>query len=243
MDREEKIENARIQVKSDFLLRVENFWYHYKWATIIGLFFLIVILICTLQMCGKEKEDINILYAGQIQLSTNEIASLESVIEAVMPEDFDGNGKKEAALVNYQILSKDEIEQIEAQTDSEGVAGYVDRSRTSGNYDNYYDYIQTGDTSICMLSPWLYEDLKSRDRLMKLSDVLGYQPDGALDEYGIAVGDTGLYEAYGVMKKIPEDTVICILRPLVIGKSSKENMYAREKEMFAAVVEYSSDEK
>ncbi len=243
MNGDEKIRGAEIRPQSKFLLRVENFWYHYKWATIITAFFAIVILICTLQMCGNEKEDVNILYAGPIQLSTDEIEAVSDVMASVMPEDFDGNGKKEAVLVDYHIYSKEQIESIEAHTDSAGVAGYVDRSYNSTNYDNFYNYIQTGDVSVCLLDPSLYEDIKNKDRLMKLSDILGYLPEGALGEYGIALGNMELYEAYGAMRKLPEDTVVCILRPLVVGKSSKEKLYAREKEMFAAIAEYSSDEK
>lgn len=243
MNGNEKIRGAEIRPQSKLWARLDNFWYHYKWATIITAFFVIVVLVCTLQMCGNEKEDINILYAGPIQLSTDEIGSVSDVMETVMPEDFDGNGKKEAVLINYHIYSKEQIEKIESQTDAAGVKGYVDRSYNSGNYDNFYKYIQTGEASICLLDPSLYGDLKSSDRLMKLSDVLGYLPEGALDEYGIMLGDTVLYSSYGVMEKLPEDTVVCILRPLVVGKSSKEKLYAYEKDMFAAIVEYSSDEK
>ena len=243
MDRDVKLGGGEIRVKSNFLLRVENFWYHYKWGTVIGAFFLIVFLICTLQMCGKEKEDISILYAGEKFLSVEELGALETLMETVMPEDFDGSGKKDAVMIGYQILSREQIEKIEAQTGEDGKPGYVDKSYNSSNYDNYYDYIQTGESSICLLSGWLYEELAARDRLMKLSDVLGEIPEGAISEYGIALGETSLYESYGVMQKLPEDTVICILRPLVVGKSSKEKMYAREKEMFSAMLEYNSDEK
>ncbi|MBQ7384333.1 MAG: hypothetical protein IJV72_06035 [Clostridia bacterium] len=243
MNSDEKIHGAEIRTQNRFLLRLENFWYHYKWATIITAFFVIVILVCTLQMCNNEKEDINLLYAGPIQLSSEEIGAVSDVMEFAMPSDFDGNGKKEAALVNYHIYSKEQIEEIEAQTDSAGVAGYVDRSYNSGNYDNFYNYIQTGDVSICFLDPSLYEDIKSKDRLMKLSDVLGYCPDSSSDEYGMVLGDMEIYDTYGAMRVLPEDTVVCLLRPLVAGKSSKEKLYAREKEMFEAIAEFSSDEK
>ncbi|MBO5415917.1 MAG: hypothetical protein J6A83_04740 [Clostridia bacterium] len=242
MNSDEKLRDAEIRTENKLLLRLDNFWYHYKWVTIVVAFFVIVFLFCTLQMCGNEKEDINILYAGPIQLSADEASSLSNVMEFVMPSDFDENGEKSAEIINYQIYSKEQIEKIEAQTDEFEIAGYVDRSHNSKNYDDFYNYIQTGDTSICFLDPWLYEDIKSKDRFIKLSDALGYQPEGALDEYGIKLCDTALYDSYGAMKVLPEDTVVCLLRPLVVGKSRKEEMYAREKEMFAAIVEFNSDD-
>ena len=43
----------------------DNFWYHHKWKTIICLFLVVTILVCTLQMCRREeKGDISVMLAG-----------------------------------------------------------------------------------------------------------------------------------------------------------------------------------
>ena len=51
-------------VKSGFFAWLDNFWYHYKWHSLIALFLVFAITVCTLQMCDKESYDIHILYAG-----------------------------------------------------------------------------------------------------------------------------------------------------------------------------------
>ena len=239
MNGEEKIHTAEIKTDSKFLRWFENFWYHHKWTTIMVSFFAVVVLICTLQMCTKEESDISFVYAGPVQMSSAEMDNVEKVMNFVMPEDFDKSGDKLSAVINYQIYSEEQIKKLEDSNSEGGVGFYVDRSYNSSNYDDFYKYIQTGESSICFLDPSLFEAIKERDRFMKLSDVLGYAPEDAADEYGVRLGDTDIYEEYGALGVLPEDTVVCILRPLVVGKSSKPELYQNEKDMLKAILEFS----
>ena len=75
------------------------------------------------------------------------------------------------------------------------------------------------------------------NRVMDISEALGYTPEGS-DGYGVRLGDLEIYDSYAVMKVLPEDTVVCLLRPLVVGNSSDEEYYEREIDMFRALVEY-----
>lgn len=235
---DEKLNTNGVAVKGGFWGWLDNYWYHYKWITVGIAFALIVLVICTVQMCSNEKDDLIIVYAGRNQLSSGEAENICSVLEAVCPEDFDGNGKKSIAISTYNILSEAQIKEIQSETDAGGNAGYVDKSYNSNQYDTYYSYLLTGESSVLMLDPWLYEKLVSADRLMSLSEALGYLPDTACGEYGVRLGDTALYAEYGVMRLLPEDTVICLMKPYVAGKSSKEEYYAYEKKMFEALVSF-----
>ena len=254
----EKLKGADRKVEGRFSKWLENYWYHYKWPTIIVSFFVIVVLVCTIQMCTRESEDISVVYAGPVQLSSSEIEAVESVMNFIMPEDFDGNGKKTSAFMNYHVYSEEQIremesergEQIEDYAENEGAytvpseaPAQINRHYNSTNYKNFIQYIQTGSTSICLLDPSVYEDLKRDERIMKLSDVLGYEFDASADGYGVKLSDLGIYDAYAAVRVLPKDTVVCILKPLIAGKSSKEEMYAREKDMFRAVIEFKDDEK
>ena len=232
-----KIDGAEIKVQGKFLTWLDNYWYHYKWVTIVVAFFIIVFSVCTLQMCSKEKTDLTVIYAGGAFVSPERAESVNSVINAVMPKDFDGDGAKNVNFVKYEIYSAEQIKVIEAATDSNGESGYVDRSYNSSNYDNFCNYIQTGDTSLCFLEAWLYEELKSANRVADISEVLGYTPEGS-DGYCVRVGDLDIYNSYAALRVIPEDTVVCLLRPLVVGNSSDAKYYERECEMFRAIIEY-----
>ena len=74
---------------------LDNFWYHHKWKTILSLFLVFTILVCTLQMCSKEeKGDISVMMAGPYTFLDNEagLSSLRLCLARYLPEDYDGNG-------------------------------------------------------------------------------------------------------------------------------------------------------
>ena len=54
--------------KGRFGVWLENFWYHYKWHSIVTLFIILVVTICTVQMCKKEEYDVHFIYAGSEQI-------------------------------------------------------------------------------------------------------------------------------------------------------------------------------
>lgn len=241
MNNQEKMKEYTEGIKTEgnaTVRRTSNFWYHYKWP-VVGLLILALILgVCIAQSCSKEKEDIVVMYAGPCALSATQSSSLSNAFSVIMPNDFDKNGDKKASLNTFLIYSREQIEEIEAETDEYGRHATVDRSQNSSEMQRYETYIKTGESSVYLLDPSLYEVLKndSNQPLQKLEDVLSETPVGALEDgYGIRLGDTKWYEEYEILRVLPEDTVICLARPYVMGKSSKEKAYAFEKEMFASL--------
>ena len=41
------------EIKSEAFDKLSNFWYYYKWHTIVALFIVFVVTVCTLQTCSK----------------------------------------------------------------------------------------------------------------------------------------------------------------------------------------------
>ncbi|HOA85077.1 MAG TPA: hypothetical protein PKN17_03525, partial [Bacillota bacterium] len=109
-------------------------------------------------------------------------------------------------------------------------------------YESYSNLILAGESSVYLVDPWLYDNLREQGRVRKLTDVLGTLPDAAIDEYGVRLGDTDIYSYYKVLQLLPEDTVICLLKPGLIGSSSREENYQRSVEMFSAIVNFKSPE-
>ena len=62
-----------------------------------------------------------------------------------------------------------------------------------------------------------------------------------LDEYGVRLGDTELYEKYKVMQLFPEDTVIClrILSEVGASKGKNREVYANAEQTLRAIFAYS----
>lgn len=237
---EDKISAAEIKDNSKFLKWLDNYWYHYKVPTIIVLFISIVLLVCTLQMCATDdKQDITVLYSGPFLMMGSEHENVRNVLNYVMPEDFNGDGRKYTELITYQVASEQQIKDMEAETDENGNPKYsINRQYYINEYSNYSNMLITGEFALCFLDPWLYESLANSDRLKTLTDIFGEMPDGAVGDFGVRLGDTAMYQYYDVLKILPEDTVICLLKPYVFGETSKEDIYARSVSMFKAVVEF-----
>lgn len=231
----EYTEGIRIENKKDHQNgKWDNFWYHYKWPVIGILVFAIIFGVCFAQSCSKEKEDIILLYAGTAPMSPERTEKFNEIMNAVMPRDLDGNGEKKSTLSAYMIYSEEQIRKLEAESDER-----VDRNFNSSEYRNYLTRVQYGECSVLFLDPWLFEELRDNENqpLQKLSDVLKEPVQGQTEDgFGVRLGDTELYARYEVLQMLPADTVICFGRSYIIGANANEEIYQREKEMFAAIV-------
>lgn len=220
---------------------LDNFWYHHKWKTIIGLFFLIVIIVCTVQMCSKESEksDLLVVCAGPYSFTTDGAAleNLQKYLSVILPEDFDGNGEKRVSIVNYTVYSEEQIKAMDK--DAGAVASY----NNSSNYQSFYQHLGTGEFSVAFVDPFLYEELAARNEcLIDITAVFGKSPANGLYKtlangttvcYGIRLGDSALYEN-NAMKALPEDTVVCLVGSAYFGD---DRTYERAVKYFAALLE------
>jgi len=233
----EKEYTEGIVVKSKAAKRIENFWYHYKWHTLIIAFFVIVFTVCTVQMCTKEEFDITFVYAGSESLDARERENIINVFEYLTEEEGYSIG-----LTSYNVLSENEIKDMAAETDEDGEPVFVNRSFYNEEYQVYSKYLMTGESSVMLLSPFLYEELASADRLRSVDELTDSFDSAALvGDFCIELGKTDLYAKYEALQALPEDTVICLMKPYVAGKSSKEKHYVKEENLFLAIVEYKAD--
>lgn len=241
MNSGDKTYTEGIQIKSKFAKWFDNYWYHYKWITIGVVFLLVVLLVCFFQATEKEKEDVTILYAGRYQLNVREADAIRGVFNAVMPEDFDSNGEKYTGVVEYQIYSKEQIKEIESETDEVGVHLDVNNQHNTNNYQTFYDYVKVGESAICLLDPWLYRELSNSGRLLPIATALGEDSGYEEDINGVYLEDTVLYAEYSALRVLPADTVICFLRQPVLGKIANDENYQNELKMLKAILTYTND--
>ena len=221
----------------------DNFWYHHKWKVLIITFFAVVVLICTLQMCNREDEgDIRVLMAGPYGFSTEEsgIGDLQAFLDKSLPADYDGNGSKKVDITNYTIYSEEQIKERQERGE------YVSTANNADNYQQYISFLQTGESSLLFLDPWLFEEMQ-RGQLLDLSALLGFIPEGAITAadangntvvYGVRLGDTVLYRDNTAMQVLPADTVICVAAPVFIGsEEAKAERLERAKAFFVALLD------
>lgn len=239
-DKFEKLPEGSIAERSKFIGWLDNFWYHYKWPTIITAFFLTVAIICTVQMFSREKYDTTVTYSGPYRMNSEERADFERLMDSLCPEDYDGSGEKNVQYVIYQIYSEDEIMAEKESVEAAGGQYQMNTQYNQSEYSGFNTFVMSGECSVYMVSPYLYNTLREGGRLKTLESVFGKDLPAATDAYGCGVrlGDTELYKYNPAVQMLPADTVICLLAPTVVGNSSHEGNYARSVALFRAMVEF-----
>lgn len=231
----DKYTESDIHVKSPIFEKLENFWFYYKTHVIVTAFALFVLLICVVQSCSREAEDISVLYAGPASFSQEAFELVKDELSTALTADYDGNGEKHAGLVAYNVMSEAQILEREKELEST-----VNRSYFSEQFQIYSKYVTSGECAVFLLDPWLYEALVSQEVniLRPLSEVMTNIPEHAVGEYGIAFSETALYKNSKCLSQLPPDTILCLSRPMVFsnGSGNKEN-YANMTAMFVSMAQ------
>ncbi|MGN1095334.1 MAG: hypothetical protein ACI4QR_02990, partial [Eubacteriales bacterium] len=88
---------------------LENYWYHYKWPTIISVFFIVVFGICISQIVTRENYDIYIRYVGNAEITGTQYNDMESAIEK-LSGDKNGDGKSSVNFARIAYISNKDDE-------------------------------------------------------------------------------------------------------------------------------------
>ena len=221
--------------ESKFLRWLDNYWYHYKWHTIIVAFVLILTLIIIFQQIRNPAKDTLVTYCGPMGFLSEETEELREALNRIMPEDFDGNGEKYTEIVRYQVYSEQELQADKEANDGMGTVNLSYNTKQLSDFNNFMSF---GECSVYILSEYMYEYLKAnKGGLLKpLADVLGELPENAYDEYAVRLKDTAYYAMEPALQQLPEDTLICITAPYLVGSSADPNTYNNSLAMFRAIV-------
>ena len=240
---ESKLDAAEIRLTSEnpILSKLSNFWYYHKWTVIVVTFFAVIIVVGLFQILTKEDSDEAVIVAAPMTFYAEHIDGINVTLSSLMPKNEDGSQRK-LDVHYYQIFSEEEMDKLNhEETDSEGhYVKKVDQSYNTSKIQEYNQFLQTGECSLLFIPSHLYEKQKELNRLRSLSEIFGEElPECAMaDGYGVRLGDTYAYEFFPELQALPEDTVICLLRPYIHGASSKEERYAATVEFFKNIVTF-----
>lgn len=208
-----------IKIKSPFMKKLENFFYHYKWHTIIGVFVVFALTFCILQTCKKTAYDAYIMYAGGKNLRTVEEGETESTFVILYKTmgfyvgDYDGDGERNASLSDIYLPSPEEIDKLEDE-------GNVPYSLLEDNDELFRNNLLSGNYYVCLISKHLLDEWTTDDS-NPFVPIAPYLPEGAVisdgesdgyrlaSDYGVYLSSTPVGDEPG-FKYLPDDTVICI---------------------------------
>ena len=237
-------ENAKPQ---GFLAWLDNFWYHYKWHSIVALFLVLTVTICSVQMCQKESFDVYILYAGsheiERQSSTADMPEYQKSKSSLsrVTADLNGDGKVSLSLKDLFILSEEEILEIEGRDDGTE----VNYSLLSQNTKILQDTMVYSSYYLCFLSPSVYEDYKAYKEVKMFASLSELVNDGTEVSYyaedAILLSSTGFYSLPGICE-LPEDTLIC-LRSISdyashMNKADAKREFNSAKDVITKIINY-----
>lgn len=235
-----------VKIKTPLLEKLENFWYHYKWHSIIALFLVITITICSLQMCSKQSYDTYIMYAGEKEISRNSVngnipaynTTVSSLVKAA--DDYDQNGQVSVAFLTLFVPSAEDIENAEKDEDTEVSYDLVGQDRQTLSdrmiYSEYY---------VCLISPEVYEQYKTVQDVQIFLPLAPYAPAESEFEYysdkAIYLRSTEFYSLPGICD-LPQDTLICLRGSSAIanhfgGKTNSEN-FERAEQVVRNILNY-----
>ena len=234
--KEEKLQTEEISTKdSKFLSWLDNFWYHYKWHTIVTVFIVLILGISTAQACNSEKSDIIFTYAGPKEFITapEEKLAINSSLSDISKKIY---GEKSNASINtFLVYSKEQIEEIESELDENGKQKYViDTAFNTNEMNSFNEFSKSGASFILLLDPSVYQGFIAQngeaERLIELSAIYGSTPEGAIDKYSVRLGDTKIYQTVPELQVLPADTVVCLHGKLIL--STKQKDYDMQTQVF-----------
>ena len=241
----EKNSCDEIKTKSGFITWIDNFWYHYKWHSLIALFLVFTVTICTLQMCEKEKYDVNVLYAGGHAFSRESDGADYSEYQKIMSglksftKDHDGDGKVSVSFRDLYAPTEEELAVLDEDV-------YFSRAYEDKNI--LASTMMAGDYFLCFFSPEVFEsyDKVEGDGVGVFTPLVSVLPYGAEVDYyndkgtAIKLSSLDLYSLAG-FSSMPDDTVIAIRNTAFsthLDDDKNARDYERSLEMLLNMIEY-----
>lgn len=228
--------------QSPVLKWLDNYWYHYKWPTIIVSFFVVVFAIMIAQMVNRPKYDINLVCAGTYRMNATEHPAFEAAVEKFIPQDYDGNGEKSANIIVYEIFSDEDYREAASEAEAESREFAINPKYNADELRNFSQYSMMGECYVFLVSEYLYDQLRSGERLRAISDLYGQAslPEGVTEDgFGIYIKETDFYRYHPEIQAMPDDMILCILRKAEFKDSSADvEKYARYEDFFKSIADY-----
>ena len=237
------MDNENIVKEPSLSEKLENFWYHYKWHTIAIFFVTLVVLICSLQMCGKESYDVYVMYAGEMPIeNTKSDSSYHTMLSALklVTDDYDENGATSPLLKNLLVPMGKEYDELAER-------GY-DRLIASDTSELEQLMVYSSEYYLCFLSEDTFLDYDKQTSsgaypFVSLTDLV---PDGSdarfASDRGIYLSSLDFGKLAGI-NELPADTVVCLRVKLKLpGASSRDEAYESAKATLLNILAYEIEE-
>ena len=249
-ERNDRIE-GEVKISTPLMAKIENYWYHYKWHTIVAIFLVITVLVASLQMCTRTSYDVHIMYAGNHKIekistngnSTTPFSSTLASFGRVVP-DLNGDGEVHVNLLDLFVMTAEEVAEFNKTNDGTTEINEIQiKENTTALEANYLLF---GDYYIMLLSPALFEKYDEQYDGALFADISRYASGEVLSSLsltenrrGVYLSSLGIYSMIGI-EGLPADTVVCIRNKTAFGNGSNEANHGYSEAAFKEILKYSN---
>ena len=225
---------------------LDNFWYHYKWVTLVTAFFTVTLSIIIIQMITKTNPDSNILYGGPAVLTANQTKEIENAFNALLPEDFNGDGEKITSLQAITLMTKEQIAKAEAEAAENSSVFVYNPQSLENNKTSFSTQLFSGEYVICLIDPEQYKNAYKAGGFAPLSELFGENniPEYAYDDCALLLSNFSKF--FTAMSVFPDDTLICVRKmssvSAIKGKSKAEREYNNQLRLFYSIIAFTPPE-
>ncbi len=226
--------------------KLENFWYHYKWHTIVSIGVALVCAVLCIQTATTPEYDVDMIYAGGYAFSRQEkdgevpyLTALKSLSRVV--SDYNGDGEIHINLNDHYVLTAEEITALK-QAGRDDLNEY----RIQTDFKDLNTNIIADGYHVILMSEALYHyycDRYSEELFISLQP---YVSDNVEVTYAEGT-DRAIYLKnipFGQSPELcnlPDDTVICLRGKMVnftLGGGSKDEDFKRGEEIIRKILSY-----
>ena len=220
---------------------LDNFWYHYKWHVIIGLFIAVFLFVSIGQMVSKDKVDAYIMYAGPTAFCASEIYEMQDAFEAVMP-DLNGDGKKTVQFIDVTVLTDAQIKENMDKAEKEGIDYKPDMEYIYNARQKFKLLLAAGYAYILLLDPQMY--MEDYGMVMyETLEKLGIEGQPEYNDSAIKFKETDFGKFMPIFDKLPEDTLLCFRAMNITGQSKgkkEQKKYDNQLELFKEILSFTT---
>lgn len=227
----------------------ENYWYHYKWQTLIALVFIVTFAIGFGQIVAeKNSYDVYALYGGAKYLEKaphDEIVNiLTDAAEKVGGSELSKDDEKDVNLQMLIYLTDEQIAAQKAEVEAAGEIYTFDYLENNNVFQTFMKQLVSGENVIMFLDPSMYATAEENEALYKVQDILGRKVPGLNESgTGIVLGESGLVEKYPAFAAIPQESIVCFRQVThamkLIGKSESKETHTFQldvaRELFSGI--------
>ena len=243
-------EYGEVAMKSPFLEKLDNFWYYYKWHTIVAIFVIVAVLVSSLQMCSRKTTDIHVIYAGErniVRTSVDgDIPMYNKLVSALSEraDDYNGDGEKILTFTTYTFLS--DLDRTEIAKNPELSINEKLLEDDANMFHQNFALGTGGEFYVLLCSPYVYEEYKEVSEVEIFMPVSSYL-DESYGEYelysdsAIKLSSLSVWKNSATLRNsLPEDTLVTIRIKSyisgVFGKDATDERYRIAEEYFKSFI-------